>query len=283
MACFDEGRHYLFILHSIKISTMGKSIIKEFGLYYKEYGSGEPLLLIAGLASDSQSWLTVITKLSKYYKVIVFDNVGVGRSSQDNTGATITTMADDCAKLLEYLNIKSANICGHSMGGMIAMDLAIRYPEKVNKLILVATSPKLSARNISLFNDWSLYLQLGMKKELWFRNLFYWIFTPDFFNDSAIVNQTIKMSINYRYPQSNASFNNQVIAISSFNCENKLSLIKAKTLAIFGEFDLLFEYKNKSLITDNIPDCEYVIIPNAAHSIHVDNPDFFIKTLLNFL
>jgi len=89
-------------------------------------------------------------------------------------------MTDDCVELMEYLNLPSASILGHSMGGMIAMDLAIRYPDKVDKLILEATSPCISMRNKELFNDWVTYLKSGMEKELWFRNMYYWIFSPAF-------------------------------------------------------------------------------------------------------
>ena len=69
-------------------------------IYYEEHGKGKPLVLIAGLASDSQSWLPVIGKLSEYFRVIIFDARGLGRSSKDNADVSIRSMADDCVKLI---------------------------------------------------------------------------------------------------------------------------------------------------------------------------------------
>jgi len=257
-------------------------VFNDNSIYYKECGNGEPLLLIAGLASDSQSWLPVVDSLSKHFRVIIFDNWGVGRSPEDNLGISIQKMTDDTVDLIRFLKLKNANILGHSMGGMIAMDLAIRYPELVNKLLLEATSPKLIERNLYMFNDWVSYLKLGMDKELWFRNLFYWIFSPEFFNNSDVLNQAIEMSINYPYPQSDASFENQIKAISSFDCLDSLSKVRVNTLVMYGELDLLFPFSENSELFSGISKLQIVVVPKAAHSIHIDNPNYFTETVISF-
>jgi pimeloyl-ACP methyl ester carboxylesterase len=258
-------------------------IFNESSNYYQEFGNGEPLILIAGLASDSQSWLPVVVGLSKHFRVIIFDNRGVGRSSNDNTNITIQKMTDDCADLIRHLNLSSANILGHSMGGIIAMDLAIRYPNLVKKLILEATSPKLNMRNINVFNDWVSYLNMGMDKKLWFKNIFYWIFLPAFFDDAVMLNQSIDMSVNYPYPQSDISFKNQIDAISKINLLPNLKKIDADTLVMYGEFDLLFPSNENSLLFNDITHLQTVTISNAAHSIHVDNPVCFTNSVISFI
>ena len=265
------------------IINMNKMSVKESSLYYQEMGSGEPLVLIAGLASDSQSWLPVVVQLSKHFRVIIFDNRGVGRSPAENENITIQKMTDDCVSLMKYLNLSSANILGHSMGGMIAMDMAARYPKLVDKLILEATAPKISMRNIELFNDWVEYLKSGMEKELWFRNVFYWIFSPAFFNDKEMVNQAVSMSINYRYPQSDISFENQVNSVSLFDYTSEISNIQASTLIIYGQEDLLFSESETDDLFRNLTNSKTVIIPKAAHSIHMDNPQGFIDAVVEFL
>lgn len=217
------------------VRTMPKMKLNESSLYFQVLGSGEPLILIAGLASDSQSWLPVIVKLSKHFRVIIFDNRGVGRSPADNADITIQKMTDDCVELMEHLNLTSAYVLGHSMGGMIAMDLAIRYPELVDKLVLEATAPKISMRNKELFKDWSAYLKSGMEKQLWFRNIFYWIFSPAFFNDEAMLNQAVKMAMDYPYPQSDESFENQVKAVSVFSYTSEISNIQSPTLIMYAQ------------------------------------------------
>lgn len=252
-------------------------------IYYKEYGSGEPLLLIAGLASDSQSWLPVVVKLSKHFRVIIFDNRGIGRSPEDNTGITVQEMTDDCVGLIRHLKLSTVHVLGHSMGGMIAMDLAIKHPGLVNKLVLEATAPRLNMRNKELFNDWASYLKSGMGKDLWFRNVFYWIFSPAFFEDRAMLDQYVKMSVEYPYPQSDESFLNQVKAISMFDCVSGLNKIQARTLIMYGENDLLFPLSHTSELYKGIANAQTVTVPKAAHSIHMDNPEGFSDSVVGFL
>ncbi len=258
-------------------------ILKESSLYFQETGSGKPLILIAGLASDSQSWLPVIDGLSKHNRLIIFDNRGIGRSPLDNKGITVQKMTDDCVELMEYLNLPSASILGHSMGGMIAMDLAIRYPDKVDKLILEATSPCISMRNKELFNDWVTYLKSGMEKELWFRNMYYWIFSPAFFKDEEMLNQAVQMAVDYPYPQSAKSFENQVNAVSVFNYISEISKIQSPTLVMFGQEDLLFSELETAVLFKDLSNSNTIIIPKAAHSIHIDNPEGFTKAVVDFL
>jgi pimeloyl-ACP methyl ester carboxylesterase len=256
---------------------------KNTDLYYEEHGSGEPLVLIAGLASDSQSWLSVVEPLANHFRVITLDNWGVGRSPLDNTGITIEQMANDCLKLIRHLNLSKVHLLGHSMGGMIAMSLAIQHPEIVNKLILEATSPKINRRNIELFNDWVTYLQTGMDKRLWFRNLFYWIFSPAFFENKEMLNQALQLSLDYPYPQPDKSFENQVKAVAEFNAEDELYKIKAPALVIYGKNDLLFKGSGSGDIFKNIKNKQETTIKGAAHSIHMEQPELFSQKVINFL
>jgi len=144
--------------------------INNFSIYYDIYGAGEPLVLIAGLGSDSMSWFNVIDDLAKNYKLIVFDNRGCGRSDYPSGKISIEDMAEDTAGLLGYLNIDKANILGHSMGGYIAQEIAINYPERVNNLILVSTAANTSARNKLIFKEFSEILQKNGYSESWFKS-----------------------------------------------------------------------------------------------------------------
>ena len=251
-------------------------------IYYEVRGEGTPLLMIAGLSSDSQSWLPVLIPLSGKFKLITVDNRGVGRSDKDNKGLSITDLSEDIAGLIKFLGYEKVNILGHSMGGMIAMELAVKHPELIDNLILAATSVKAGNRNKMLFDSWITMMKGDMDKEFWFRNIYYWLFTPEFFEDEKLVEQAIKMSMNYRYLQSDESFKNQIDTIVKFDFTENVSKIKSRTLILYGENDILF---NKDC-TDNIsyiPGSNTIIIKNAAHSIHFDNPKAFIKEVVNFL
>src|SRR6185295_16466783 len=99
---------------------MSTAKVGDIELYYEEHGSGDPLLLIMGLAADSTAWMFQVPDFARHYRTIVFDNRGVGRSSKPRGAYTIAQMADDAAGLLETLGIARAHVVGVSMGGMIA-------------------------------------------------------------------------------------------------------------------------------------------------------------------
>ncbi len=257
--------------------------IKNIQLYYETHGEGIPLLLVAGLASDSQSWAPVLNNLKTHFNVILHDNRGVGRTIPSDISLDIHQMADDCIALIQHLGLPGVNLLGHSMGGFIAMDCAIRYPEYVNKLILAGTAPFNSERNNLLFSDWASCFESGMDMELWFRNIFYWVFSKRFFKDTKAVKDAIQFEISYPYPQGKTAFRNQVKAIADFNCSRDLSRIRSKTLVLFGEEDLLFPEKDFRKFLEKIPDAEFSVIQNAAHSIHMENPETFTERILEFL
>jgi pimeloyl-ACP methyl ester carboxylesterase len=262
---------------------MPKVPINEIELYYEIHGDGIPLLLIAGLASDSQSWQPVIDKFSSRCQVITIDNRGVGRTSPLVTETNIHVMAADCLELIRHLGLKSINVLGHSMGGFVAQEFAITYPECVDKLILVATSSSNSRRNNALFSNWALALEAGLDLKLWFRNIFYWIFSARFFEDERAVEDAVRFAVEYPYPQSPVAFRNQVNATTEFSCVNQLSSIAAKTLVIGGKDDLLFSVQECTSFAKRIPGAMFIEIENAAHSIHMENPCAFSRAVLDFL
>ncbi|WP_317136167.1 alpha/beta fold hydrolase [Methanochimaera problematica] len=106
---------------------------------YKEYGNKEPLLMITGYSATMDMWSTqLIDQLSRNYRVIVFDNRGMGLSGTTDDEYSMRLFADDTAKFLEEIGIESAHVLGWSMGTNIAQELALNYPEKVRKLIMYA-------------------------------------------------------------------------------------------------------------------------------------------------
>ncbi|HEY3177970.1 MAG TPA: alpha/beta hydrolase [Casimicrobiaceae bacterium] len=255
----------------------------DVDLYYECHGDGAPLLLITGLASDSQSWQPVIADLASRYRVIVVDNRGAGRTTPQDAPTSIRTMTDDCVALIEHLRLPSVHVLGHSMGGFVAQDFAIRYPDNVGALMLVATSSVNSNRNNDLFADWASALAGGADMKTWFRTLFYWIFSTRFFDDDAVVEQAIQYALAYRYPQSAVAFQNQIGAIAAFDSTETLSHIRSQTLVIGGAEDLLFPIEVCRTFSRAIPSAAFETVENAAHSVHMENPQAFVEQVFEFL
>ena len=252
-------------------------------LYYECLGDGAPLLLIAGLASDSLSWQPIVADLAARYRVITVDNRGAGRTTPQTAPTSIRAMADDCVALIEHLGLPSVHMLGHSMGGLVAQDCAIRYPDKVNALVLAATASVNSKRNNDLFAGWATVLFNGADMKAWFRNLFYWIFSTRFFDDDAVVEQAIQYAVAYPYPQSAAAFQNQIDAIAAFDSTNDLSRIRARALVVAGAEDLLFPLDACRGFAKSLPNSQFVAIDGAAHSIHMEMPGPFAERVVGFL
>lgn len=113
--------------------------VNGIDLYYEKHGSGPPLLLIAGLGCATWMWWRTIPGLSRHFRLIAFDNRGVGESDKPDEPYSMRMMADDAAGLLRALKIEHADVLGISMGGYVAQELALAHPELVRCLIMGAT------------------------------------------------------------------------------------------------------------------------------------------------
>lgn len=251
-------------------------------LYYEVNGSGQPLLLISGLGVDNSCWSGLVKKFAKQFKTIVFDNPGSGRSGQFKKPHTIRQLAVEVIRLLDHLGIERAHIIGHSMGGYIAQELAINYPNRVNKLILEATTPICSGLNKTLFVDLASMLEKETIEE-WIKVWTFWLFSPRTFASGSFVETFIEQAVKYPYPASVAGFKAQVEAISKFDSRKRLSCIKAKTLIIHGEDDVLFLPDEAGVLAKRIPNSKFKLIKNTAHYVHLEDPVSFIKIVMGFL
>src|SRR6266436_8122541 len=109
-------------------------------IYWEDQGEGDPLLLIMGLGYTMEMWYRTAPVLSQRYRTISFDNRGVGRSDVPPGPYQIPTMAADAAAVMDSAGVERAHVFGISMGGMIAQEFALRYPNRVCSLILGCTT-----------------------------------------------------------------------------------------------------------------------------------------------
>ena len=107
---------------------------------YEILGEGELVLLVHGLGSKKESWIGQFKPLSEPFKVIRFDNRGAGKSDRPKGNYSMEVFADDITGLMDYLKIDKAHIIGWSLGGMIVQNFVIKYPERVNKMVLINTN-----------------------------------------------------------------------------------------------------------------------------------------------
>jgi 3-oxoadipate enol-lactonase len=117
-------------------------VVNDIEMYYESRGAGPPLVVIGGLGLEMSELDTLIDPLTSSFRVMAFDNRGAGRSSKPRGPYSIEQMASDVAGLMDRLVLPHAHVLGISMGGRIAMALALAHPERVDRLVLVSTGPR---------------------------------------------------------------------------------------------------------------------------------------------
>ena len=241
------------------------------------------LMLIAGLASDSQSWLpTVVQTLSQDRAVVVLDNRGSGRTEYQGE-ISIPQMASDCMALADHLNLGSVDLLGHSMGGMIALTAARDFSDRINRLVLCNSSAKQSARNRQLFDDWASAYAIEGPTEAWYRNLFYWLLTPEFFEHPHAINELVAMVRAYPYASSPQAYRAQGNAIAGFDASDWLGEIHTPTLVLAAKGDLIFPPNDNAAGLSALANAEVNVFEGQSHSMPMLAPALVLESVIPFL
>jgi len=179
--------------------------VGDIEMYYEVHGSGDPLVLIGGLAGDiSQStWLTIWC--AQRSRVLAFDNRGAGRTDAPDIPYTIPMMANDTDGLMEVVGMSHATVLGISMGGRVALNLALDHPDRVSRLILVSTRASARAEGSTSRVD-----VMGMLSGVLFRG---------------------------KYPQQRSAFARQRQASRAYDCMDRLGEIHIPTTILHGKRD----------------------------------------------
>jgi len=266
------------------VSIMPKVKVNDIQVYYEVHGEGFPLIMIMGLSANIDWWdPRMIQGLSKKFKLVMFDNRGAGRTDVSDRRYAIKSFADDTAGLMAALGISRAHIIGVSMGGMIAQELALNFPEKVEKLVLCSTNcggakSVLPSQEVlgTLMADRS-----ALSPEEIVRMTIPLLFTEDFIKKNPdLVEFSIQQIL--RAPISNEAFMHQLNAITEFDTYDRLPQIRASTLILHGKRDILVPPGNAAILAEAIPNAKLVYFENSAHGL-VEEMEKVIRVLLNFL
>jgi len=247
----------------------------------REYGAGEPLVLINGLASAMDTWNPpVIEALARHYRVVVFDPRGTGYSGYTDEPFSILLFMQDTARLMEGLGIGRAHVLGFSMGASIAQELALAFPEKVSRLVLVGgdcggseavrSSPGIFARLID---------KSGTPAEI-ARRMFPLLFSPEWLAG----HDPLRYCPEVEETTEDAVAARQLDAFLSWpGSFSRLSDIRAKTLVCCGDADAVVPCENSRILAGRIPAAELAVFPGAGHGLMYQCPDRFSQTVIGFL
>jgi len=251
-------------------------------IYYEIHGQGKPLVMIMGIRRNAEWWYAQIPSFSKHFKVIVFDNRGAGRSEMPRMDYSIRLFAEDTAKLMETLNINSAHLLGISMGGYIAQELAINYPDKIKNMILGCTScggeraVLMSQDNMKKFSD----IKGLTPKDILRMNM------KIYFSDEFIQKYPNKIEefidISLRYAQTPEFFERQFAACLKHDTADRLDRISAPTMILAGDDDPLVPPENSKILKELMPASELYYFKGLRHCFFIEDADRFNQKAIDF-
>jgi pimeloyl-ACP methyl ester carboxylesterase len=264
---------------------MAKAVIAGHEMYYELHGNGEPVLLISGKGSTHDEWNWQIQDFSKNYLCITYDKRGSGESSLgriDQEDYTIELLAADAIALLDQLNIKEAHIVGGSMGGTIAQTIAVNFPDRVLSLSLVVTWPRTDALLKTIFSV-NLALNERLTAEEFSLSLAPWVWSAETLEQRAEVIRNFRKFMSDKEPVSQAVFRLQTMACLEFDVLSSLNRIKAPTMIIAGNDDILIPPRNAEMINHEILNSELKIFEGCGHALIYEKTEQFNKVTLEFL
>jgi 3-oxoadipate enol-lactonase len=260
--------------------------VGDINIYYEIHGKGEPLVLIYGYTGDSGLWFRQIPALSKKYRVIAFDNRGVGRTDKPDIPYTMLMMAGDISGLLDAIGIDAAHVFGISMGGMIAQHFALNYPQKTTSLILGCTfcggvhTIQPQPESLAILFDFERMKKMTLEEVV--RQFIPFLFSQEFIEKNPdIVEERVAISLEYPTPMHGVT--RQAGAILGHDTYELLPRIKSPTLVIAGDNDRLIPVENSRILASKIPKAELVIIKGAGHEFFIEAAEEANKIVLGFL
>jgi pimeloyl-ACP methyl ester carboxylesterase len=246
----------------------------DININYKMDGMGEPLVMIMGFGAAMDGWNSQAPFFAKHFKVITFDNRGAGKSDKPKGPYTTAMMAEDTTHLMDSLGIEKAHVMGASMGGLIAQEFAINYPDRVDRLVLACTFARLAMADPEGAKSKDTpeerqkrVISLAYNKPLY--RLFHGTLAK-------------VRSIPHDSPEA-VGIEGQNAAVSTHDTVDRLTSIRVPTLVIVGSGDRLVSPSASEFLAGKIPNAGLVKIEGGSHVFNVENRDEFNREILKFL
>ena len=245
---------------------------------WESTGEGSPLLLIQGLGYGRWAWEPIVPGLAARHRVVYFDNRGIGESDKPEGPYTAAQMADDALQVLDEADIDRAHVLGASLGGMIAQELAVAAPDRVDRLILCCTTPggpsavPMPEATLRLFAEApSLAPEVALRR-----------FIENALGDdppAELVDELFARRI--ANPPDQAGWQAQAAAGMGFQGVD--AEIAAPTLILGGTADNVVDYRNAELLATRIPGARVELLAGSGHLFFWERPDDSVSIINEFL
>ncbi|HYZ27701.1 MAG TPA: alpha/beta fold hydrolase [Thermoleophilaceae bacterium] len=243
-------------------------------LHWESAGEGPPVLLIAGQGMTVDAWWATIPVLAESFRVIAFDNRDTGRSTRLPWPYTVAQMAGDAVAVLDAAGARRAHVYGISLGSLVAQEVALRHPDRVDALVLGASSgggfaaykpPPSSLAQTFLVRAGTMGAEEAQ-----------WAAVPYTYAEKSrrVHAERIATDIAHRLksPPEPLAYVHQAAAVATHDAYERLNRLAAPTLVVHGEEDVFVPPANALVLAERIPGAELRLWPDAGHMYIVDEP-----------
>ena len=261
--------------------------LRDLSICYHAVGRGEALILIPGFASGAWSWFRQTKELSKDFRVVTFDPHGIGKSrarggETDLKNLSMRTFVEDILRLLDFLKTEKAHIVGASFGGFVAQEFALRFPERLNKLILACTTAGGANHvkpSIEVLRSFAPDASLSPGEHI--RRFLRPAFTDEFNRQHADEIERI-CQMREANEVAEAVYLAQLQTAFGFDSGDKIGAIETETLILTGDKDSVVPMENSLNLAGKLPNATLKIIENGSHLFFIENADEFNRLVREF-
>jgi 3-oxoadipate enol-lactonase len=247
---------------------------------WERRGSGPPLLLIHGLGYARWGWEPVVDGLAEAHEVVLFDNRGIGDSDAPLGPYSARMLAEDAVAVLDAAGLERAHVLGTSLGGMVAQQVALDWPERVDRLVLACTTPgsesaaPMPEQTVRLIQE-----SPALPREVAMRRGVENALAPG--ADVAMIDRIMVHRIATAQPL--AAWLAQAAAGMSFDAWDRVREIGAPTLVLTGDLDVVVDPRNSALLAEMISGARMEVFPGAGHLFFWEQPERFVEVVKEFL
>ena len=254
----------------------------HFDLYGRQDADAPTIILSSGLGGSASYWAPQLAALSDDYRIVTYDHRGCGRTGGEvPADGGIAAMADDVLEIAEQLGLTHFDFMGHALGGLIGLDLALRKPGMIGKLVLINAWSKADSHSGRCFDVRTELLEKsGVPAFVKAQPLFLY---PAVWMSENVERLEAEERHAIDHFQGRSNILRRIAALRAFDVDDRLQDIKTETLVIATRDDLLVPYTRSIRLAEGLSNSQLQLVDFGAHAFNVTAPDAFNAAILRFL
>jgi pimeloyl-ACP methyl ester carboxylesterase len=258
--------------------------VELFGqkIYYLEAGSGPEVILLHGLGGDKGNWRMTLPVLAARFHVYAPDQIGFGQSDKPQINYRVATLVDFLNAFYKKVGIAKATLVGNSLGGWVAMDFALQYPDKVNRLVLVDSGGYSFKRTGGVAPTREVMLGLNPSSLAGTKQLMAIVFHNKAFSTDGVAEQVFTEHLRKNDGYTINSFVDSILRGEDV-VDGRLGGIKTPTLIVWGRDDMLIPLATGKALAEDIGGSQTVVLDDCGHVPQMECAAPFNDALLKYL